>query len=429
MTALPLLITPRLPLPQPRTRPVCEPCQHRLAGVASNYASAFAGLALYRSTRPPEPAGHQAGGSAGGKAYEVQTGHQPQNRPGTWDHDSSKRPFPGGPGDPMTALALIVALTLSLLVAPFTSQAQGPTKVYHIGLLRAGSAPAGADPTVEAFRQGMRDLGYLEGQHFVVESRWAEGKEENLHDLAAELVRRKVDVLMTRGAAAIRAAQQATRTIPIVMIGVYDPVDAGFVASLGRPGGNITGLSGLGLDLAGKRLEILKETVPQLSHVAVLENPATSPHKAFLESLTVVSRTLGLQLQAFEVRSPDELDQAFAALIREGAEALCILPDPLMLDRLRGRIADLTAQHRLPAIYPFKSYVDAGGLMSYTPSDDALSRRAAYYVDRILKGTKPADLPVEQPTKFEFVINLKAAKALGLTIPPTVLFQADEVLQ
>jgi putative ABC transport system substrate-binding protein len=217
--------------------------------------------------------------------------------------------------------------------------------------------------------------------------------------------------------------------MPIVMLGVYDPVGAGLVASLARPGGNITGLSTLGLELAGKRLELLKETVPQLVRVAVLANPAAPPHKVFLENLTVVSQELGLQLQVLEVRSPDELDRAFATLTHVGAEALFVLPDPPMLDRLDRRIADLTAQHRLPAIYPFKSYVDAGGLMSYAPNLPDIYRRAAYYVDKILKGAKPADLPVEQPTKFEFVINLKAAQALGFTIPPTVLFQADEVIQ
>jgi putative ABC transport system substrate-binding protein len=217
--------------------------------------------------------------------------------------------------------------------------------------------------------------------------------------------------------------------MPIVMLGVYDPVGAGLVASLARPGGNITGVSTLGLELAGKRLELLKETVPQLGRVAVLTNPAAPPHKAFLENLTVVSQELGLQLQHLEVRSSDELDQAFATLTQAGAEALFVLPDPPLLDRLDRRIADQTAQHRLPAIYPFKSYVDAGGLMSYAPHVPDIYRRAAYYVDKILKGAKPADLPVEQPTRFEFVISLKAARALGLTIPPSILLQADEVLQ
>jgi putative ABC transport system substrate-binding protein len=329
----------------------------------------------------------------------------------------------------MTALALLITLVLSLFTLPFSGNAQGSAKVYRIGMLRPGSPPAGSSPNLDAFRQGMHDLGYIEGQHFVVESRWAEGSDERLSDLAAELVRLHVDVIMAAGALATHATQQATHTIPIVMLGVYDPVGAGLVASLAHPGGNITGVSTLGLELAGKRLELLKETVPQLRRVAVLANPAAPPHTVFLENLTVVSQELGLQLQVLEVRSHDELDRAFTALTQAGVEALFALPDPPLLDRLDRRIADLTAQHRLPAIYPFKSYVDAGGLMSYAPSVPDIYRRAAYYVDKIFKGAKPGDLPVEQPTKFEFVINLKAAKALGLTIPPTVLFQANEVLQ
>ena len=329
----------------------------------------------------------------------------------------------------MTALALLVALTLSLFTAPLSVDAQKPAKVSRIGMLRPGSPPAGSSPNLDAFRQGMHDLGYIEGQHFIVESRWAEGSDERLHDLAAELVRLQVDIIMAAGVLATHAAQQATRTLPIVMLGVYDPVGAGLVASLARPGGNISGLSTLGLELAGKRLEILKETVPQLARVAVLANPAAPPHKVFLENLAVVSRALGLKLQMLEVRSPDELDKAFAALTHAGAEALFVLPDPPMLDRLDRRIVDLTAQHRLPAIYPFKSSVDAGGLMSYAPRLPDIYRRAAYYVHRILQGASPADLPVEQPSTFELVINLKAAKALGLTIPPAMLFQADEVMQ
>jgi putative ABC transport system substrate-binding protein len=329
----------------------------------------------------------------------------------------------------MTALVRLVALTLSFCTVPCSITAQGPAKVSRIGMLRPGSPPSGSSPNLDAFRQGMHALGYIESQHFVVESRWAEGSDERLPDLAAELVRLPVDVIMAAGALATRAAQQATHTTPIVMLGVYDPVGAGLVASLARPGGNITGVSTLGLELAGKRLELLKETVPQLGRVAVLTNPAALPHTAFLETLRMVSQELGLQLQVLEVRHPDELEQAFAALTQAGPEALFVLPDPPLLDRLDRRIANLTAQHRLPAIYPLKSYVDAGGLMSYAPHVPDIYRRAAYYVDKILKGTKPADLPVEQPTKFEFVINLKAAQALGLAIPPSILFQADAVLQ
>jgi putative ABC transport system substrate-binding protein len=281
---------------------------------------------------------------------------------------------------------------------------------------------------LEAFRQGLRDLGYVEGQNLVIESRYAEGREERLPDLAAELVRLKVDVIVA-GGPAIRAAQHATSTIPIVMAVTGDPVQSGYVASLARPGGNITGVSVLGAELTGKRLEILKETVPQSTRIAVLANPATPTYGALMHDLTVTARALGLHLHVLELRSPDELDPAFAAMRRAGAEALFVVEDPLLIDHLRGRIADLAATHRLPAIYSWKMSVAAGGLMSYGPSMPDMTRRAATYVDKILKGTTPGELPVERPMKFELVINLKTAKALGLTIPPTLLFQADEVIQ
>ena len=273
-------------------------------------------------------------------------------------------------------VGLLVALTLSILTVPLRGTAQAPAKVYRIGMLRPGSPPAGSSPNFEAFRQGMHNLGYIEGQHFVVESRWAEGSDERLHELAAELVRLQVDVIMAAGAVATHAAQQATRTMPIVMLGVYDPVGAGLVASLAHPGGNITGVSTLGLELAGKRLELLKETVPQLGRVAVLANPTAPPHTAFLETLTVVSQELGLQLQVLEVHSPDELDRAFTALPQTGVEALFVLPDPPMLDRLDRRIADLAAQHRLPAIYPFKSLILSDFVVHSLrpPMEEALSR-------------------------------------------------------
>ncbi|MBF8299585.1 MAG: transporter substrate-binding protein [Dehalococcoidia bacterium] len=329
----------------------------------------------------------------------------------------------------MTALAFIVALTLSILVAPLASKALPPTKVHRIGHLSLGHPPSGPTPSLDAFRQGLRGLGYVEGQNLVIESRYAEGREERLPDLAAELVRLKVEVIVVGGVAAIHAAQRATRTIPIVMPGTYDPVGQGFVAGLAQPGGNITGLSWLGGELPGKRLELLKETVPQSRRIAVLANPAFAAYGEWMHILTAAAQALGLQLHVLELHRADELDSAFAAMTREGVDALLVLSDPALMDGLRGRVADLAAKLRLPAMYDWRMYVDAGGLMSYGPSMPALQRRAAAYVDKILQGAKPADLPVEQPTKFALVINLKTAKALGITIPPSVLFQADEVIR
>jgi putative ABC transport system substrate-binding protein len=282
---------------------------------------------------------------------------------------------------------------------------------------------------MEAFRQGLRDLGYVEGQNLIIEWRWAEGREERLPDLAAELVRLQVEVIVVGGVTAIRAVQHATSTIPIVMAANYDPVGEGFIASLARPGGNITGLSWLGAELPGKRLELLKETLPQSTRIAVLGNPANAAHDSWLHSLSAAARALGLHLHVVELHRADELDSAFAAITSAGADALIVLSDPALIDGLYGRIVDLAAKSRLPAMYDWRAYVDAGGLMSYGPSMPDMQRRAASYVDKILQGAKPADLPIEQPTTFNLVINLKVAKALGLAIPPTILFQADEVLQ
>jgi putative tryptophan/tyrosine transport system substrate-binding protein len=326
------------------------------------------------------------------------------------------------------AIGCIVALILSLLAAPLAIMAQQPPQVHRIGLLRTGSALSDR-PSLESFRQGLRDLGYIEGQNLVIEERYAEGSDEHLRNLAADLVQLQVEVIVAGGSAAIRAVQHATHTIPIVMASSADPVARGFVASLAHPGGNITGVSWLGTELGGKQLEVLKEAVPQVSRVAVLANPASPGYGPGRHNLTVAAQALGLHLHVVELHRPDELDHAFPALSREGAEALLVLADALLLDGLRGRIVALAATHRLPAMYPWKMFVEAGGLMSYGPSLPDLRRRAAYYVDRILKGARPADLPVEQPTKFELVINLKTAKALGFTIPPTLRFQADEMIQ
>jgi putative ABC transport system substrate-binding protein len=331
----------------------------------------------------------------------------------------------------MTVLALIVLLALSILAAPLAAEAQQATKVHRVGrLLGVGSPLSGPSPLYEAFQQRLRELSYVEGQNLVLEDRYAEGRPERLPGLAAELVRLKVDVIVAEGTAAIRAAQHATHTIPIVMAASADPVGEGLVASLARPGGNITGLSFLGAELPGKRLEILKETVPQSARIAVLANSAFPAHESRMHNLTVAAQALGLHLHVVEVRSADELDTAFAAMTRAGTDAVIVLEDAVLLNSQRGRVvADLAAESRLPVMYAWREWVVAGCLMSYGPSRREYGRLVAVYVDKILKGANPADLPVEQATKFELVINLKAAKALGLTISPTILFQADEVLQ
>jgi putative ABC transport system substrate-binding protein len=282
---------------------------------------------------------------------------------------------------------------------------------------------------MQAFQQGLRDLGYVEGQNLVMEYRYGEGKAERLREVAAELAQLPVDVLVAGGASGTRGAQRATRTIPIVMTGNYDPVGEGFVASLARPGGNITGLSNLRAELISKQLEFLKETVPQSTRIAVLANPVSPGHVPLLHNLTVAAEALKLSLHVVEVRHAEELDDAFTAMTQAGADALIVFSEPQLIVPLRGRIAALAVTSRLPAMCATKDYVEAGCLMSYGPNVQEVFRRVAIYVDKILQGAKPADLPVEQPTKFELVINLKAAKAIGLTIPPSVLFQAAEVIQ
>ena len=327
-----------------------------------------------------------------------------------------------------STIGCILTLALCILVVTPATEAQQEPKVYRVGFLSPGFPRPDHDPPVDAFRQGLRDFGYVEGHNLVIAYRGAEGQEERLPALAAELVGLPVEVIVAVSPAATRAAQHATTSIPIVMI-AGDPVGAGFVASLAHPGGNITGLSLMMAELPGKRLELLKETVPQSTRVAVLANPAFPFYKLYLNNLTVAAQALGLSLSVMEVHRADELDPAFAALSREGADALMVLADPALMENLLGRVADLAATHRLPTMYNWKMYVEAGGLMSYGPSLPDSHRRAATYVDKILKGAKPADLPVEQPTKFELVINLKTAKALGITFPPTLLMLADEVIR
>jgi putative ABC transport system substrate-binding protein len=328
-----------------------------------------------------------------------------------------------------TTVGLIVLLALGVLAAPRVTAAQQPAKkVYRIGYLTGASATAEAS-SVEAFRQGLRDLGYVEGQNISMVYHWAEGKIDQLPALAADLVRLPVDVILARGWLASQAAQRATQTIPIVMVGVgRDPVVAGLVASLARPGGNITGLINLGVELSAKRLELLKEVVPQLSRVAVLWEGSSAGQLEILQEVQAAARRLGLTVQSWEVRGTDDFERVFAAMGEERPDGLLVAGGPMMAT-YRKQIVDLAAKSRLPSVFFWREAVEEGGLMSYGWSFLDDSRRAAVYVDKILQGAQPANLPVEQPVKFEFVINLKTAQALGLTIPPMVLFQADEVIK
>jgi putative ABC transport system substrate-binding protein len=316
-----------------------------------------------------------------------------------------------------------------LLAAPLAAEAQQTGKVPRVGYLSPGSS---SDPLrqrrLEAFRQGLRELGYVEGQNIALESRWAEGKYDRYPALAADLLRLKVDVIVAVGGAATQAAQQATRTIPIVMSVVIDPLGSGLVASLARPGGNVTGLSLMAPDLVGKQFEVLKEVVPKVSRVALLWNPDNPGSAPLLREAEVAARASGVRLQSLEARGPQEIDSAFAAMTRERAGALVVLSDGIFGNQLR-QIADLAAKRRLPSVFGMSESAEAGGLMAYSANLLDLERRAATFVAKILKGAKPADLPVEQPTKFELVINLKTAKALGLTIPQSLLGRADEVIQ
>ena len=288
------------------------------------------------------------------------------------------------------------------------------------------ASASGAPQLVEALRQGLREHGYVEEQN--IEPRYAEGNIERLAGFAAELVRLKADVIVVGSTPGIIAVKNTTGAIPIVMVTTGDPVAGGLVASLARPGGNITGLTALGQELSGKRLEVLKEAVPKVSRVAVLSNPTNPDSELSLKGMEVAARALGVHIRLQEVRDPTEFDKAFEATIRVGARALMVLPDPMFVSQA-GRIVALSTNSRLPAMYAHREFVDVGGLMFYGASLADMWRRAATYVDKILKGTKPADLPVEQPKKFEFIISLKAAKQIGLTIPPNVLVRADKVIK
>jgi putative tryptophan/tyrosine transport system substrate-binding protein len=319
-----------------------------------------------------------------------------------------------------------VTLVLALTICGVAAQAQQPAGIPRIGILLPASASFFL-PRVEALRQRLRELGYVEGKNIVIEYRYAEGKSERLPDLAAELVRLKVDVIITAGAGS-SPAKKATATIPIVFAGSSDPVGTGLVSSLARPGGNITGLSNMAADLDGKRLELLKEAFPKVVRVAFLWGSSDVRGNLRLTDMEAVAKALGIKLQSLEVRNLDDIERAFARAKRDGAQALITTPNPVINAQQR-QVLDFAAKNRLPAMYPTSEFVEAGGLMSYAPNYEDLWRRAADFVDKILKGTKPADIPVEQPTKFEFVVNLKSARQIGVTIPPNVVARADRVLK
>jgi putative ABC transport system substrate-binding protein len=319
-------------------------------------------------------------------------------------------------------LAAVVLLAVGVI-----AEAQQPKKVFRIGVLAGGSASSDS-ARIEALRQGLRELGYVEGKNIVIEYEYAAGKTDRLSELAAALLRLKVEVIVTAGPAATRAAKQATTTIPIVMAQDSDPVGSGFVTSLARPGGSITGLSRLSPELSGKQLELLKETVPTLSQLAVFENSTQPGNRQSLTEVELAAGALGVQLQYLNIGSPKDIETAFRAASKARANGILVLSSPVLFSQ-RTEVIELAAKNRFPAIYFALEFAEDGGLMSYGPSITDLFRRAATYVDKILKGAKPADLPVEQPMKFELIINLKAAKQIGLTIPPNVLARADKVIR
>ena len=318
---------------------------------------------------------------------------------------------------------------LSGIVAawPLAARAQQPAKIPRIGFLGNSTATMEAN-LIGPLRDGLRELGYEEGRNVIIEFRWANGKYDQFPALVAELLAAKVDVIITAGTPATLAIKKATSTVPLVFIAVGDPVGTGVVPNLGRPGGNITGLSSIAPDLEGKRLELLREVVPKLSHVAFFLNPANAFHTASMRQARVAAQSLGIKLQPMEVNKSEQLDGAFASIVKEKPDALLILADRVFLHN-RKRMMEFAIQQRLPSVNAYRELVEAGGLISYGPSYEDMHRRAAVYVDKILKGTKPADLPIEQPTKFTLLINLKTAKTLGLTVPPTLVARADELIE
>ena len=322
---------------------------------------------------------------------------------------------------------ILCSLLTVFLFTVFSADAQQPTKVSRIGYLQA-PPPSAVAARTEAFRQGLRELGYVDGKNIVIEWRFAEGNPDRIPRLVAELVRLRVDVIVTGGSVATHAAKEATATIPIVMTQDSDPVGNGYVASLARPGGNVTGLSTLAPELSGKQLELLNETVPKLARVAVLGSSNRSGNAQSVKETEHAAAALRVKVQYLDVLSPKDLEGVFRAAKKQNAEAVLVLTGPIVTSQ-RTVIINLASKNRLPAIYDRAEFVEDGGLMTYSVSSTDLFRRAATYVDKILKGAKPADLPVEQPKKFEFIINLKAAKQIGLTIPPNVLVRADRVIR
>src|SRR5215813_12502076 len=321
-----------------------------------------------------------------------------------------------------------IVLGLSLLVFTVLAEAQQPTKIRRIGYV-SGSGPVTSDPRFDALRQGLRDLGYIEGKNILIEYRYAEGRQDPIPSLVAELVQLEVDVLVSPSLPAIRAAKQATKTIPIVMVFNADPVETGIVDRLARPGGNVTGLTRLTRELGGKRLELLKDVVPRISRVGVLWDVDDPGSAIAFKQYETAARALKIQLQSLQVRGPNpDLEGAFETAAKGRANALINIRSSMLI-RYPKRIADLAIKRRLPSMCEGSDYIEAGCLVSYASNDTENYRRAAYYVDKILKGAKPADLPVEQPTKFEFIINLKTAKQIGLTIPPNMLARADRVIR
>jgi putative ABC transport system substrate-binding protein len=323
--------------------------------------------------------------------------------------------------------AFISAVTGGLLAAPLATEAQQAGKVHRIGFL-GNSTPTLEANLVRPFRDGFRDLGYVEGRDLVIEYRWAEGQYERFPALIAELIALKVDVIVTAGTPAALAVRRASTTIPLVMVAVGDPVGSGLVKSLAHPGGTLTGLVSIAPDLEGKRLQLLTEVVPRLSFVAFLLNPANAFHVTSEKQARAAAKASNLKVEFFPVRAEPEFDRAFQAMSSKRPGALIMLADRLFLHH-RARIVEFAARNRLPTVYAYRELVEAGGLMSFGPSYPDMHRRAAYFVDRILKGAKPAELPMEQPSKFELIINLKTAKALGLAIPPSLLQRADQVIE
>jgi putative ABC transport system substrate-binding protein len=327
----------------------------------------------------------------------------------------------------MRLIGLAVVLALGLVLAPLAAEAQQAEKTPRIGILVGGSASSDSG-RIEAFRQGLRELGYVEGKTIGLEFRFADGNPDRLNELAATLVRLKVDVIVAAGPNATRSAKEATTTIPIVMAQVNDPVGARFVASLARPGGTITGLATMTPELIGKQLELLRQVVPRLARVAVLENPTQPGREEMLREMERAAASLRVQLQYLDVVSRTDIETSLRTARKQRADAMLVLSSPVLFSQ-RKQIANLAIQNRLPTISPWPEFVDDGGLITYSANFKDLFRRAATFVDKILKGAKPGDLPVEQPTTFELLINLKTAKALGLTIPPSVLGRADHVIE